>query len=60
VYWSTDGLDFRPGGPFPNNSTGVYGPANFEPGPNPNGITRGTDTTDAPRKLFCFRCDLRP
>ena len=61
VFWSEDGVQFVPtGGAFPNQSTGFYCPANFEPGPNMAGVDWGVDTTPSrPRALFRFDCDLR-
>ncbi len=61
VFWAHDGIDFRPAGPFPNVSTGVFCPRNFQDGSNPDGISWGIDTTRAStRALFRFRCDLKP
>ncbi len=64
VFWSTDGVNFVPAGPFKNRSTGFYVPeGNFTDGPDNRGVTWGMDVTGYPTapgktRLFRFECDL--
>lgn len=62
VYWSEDGLHFTPAGPFEHiRSTGVYCPANFGNGINPDGVTWGVFVEHRPgskRRISRFDCDL--
>ena len=64
VFWSTDGVNFVPAGPFKNRSTGFHVPeGNFTDGPNNQGVTWGMDVTGFPTapgktRLFRFECDL--
>lgn len=61
VYWSTDGMNFVPAGPFRNKSTGFYVPeGNFSDKPNRQGVNWGLDVRSGPHKrtLFRFECDL--
>ena len=64
VFWSTDGVNFVPAGPFKNRCTGFYVPeGNFTDKPNNRGVTWGVDVTGYPTapgkaRLFRFECEL--